>query len=217
MNSYSDHDLQDMRIRLSELHAAKRRQVNEAYAQALEDARRSAEGISADKRDAADVAQAAADVMVDSLPRLVPGSTGLPILSENRINGLVHEAVVHWRLADAGYDVTNLNADVMDNFPIADLIAHNRNHRLLVQVRGAIAESGSFRTKKAEIERLDRLARTLNHHGVYAFVFGQVGVEFRTTTMMLKQSGSKDELGADAFLLGPELAISLDQMFGEQN
>jgi hypothetical protein len=191
--------------------------MNEAYAQAIEYAGRSAEGTSAGRREVADVAQEAASTTIDSLPRLAPGSTGLPILSENRINGLVHEAVVHWRLADAGYHVTNLNVDVMDNFPIADLVAHNQNHRLIVQVRGATGESGSFRTKKTEIERLDRLARTLNHHGVYAFVFGQVGVEFRTTTMMLKQSGSKDELGSDSFLLGAELAISLDQMICEQD
>jgi hypothetical protein len=35
--------------------------------------------------------------------------------------------------------------------------------------------------------------------------------------MMLKQSGSKDDLGADAFLLGTELAIHLDRMIGEQD
>jgi hypothetical protein len=208
--------VQDIRIRLSELHAAKRRQVNEAYAQLIEDAGRSADGTSAGKRNA-DVAQVASDALVDSLPRMTPGSTGLPVLSENRISGLVYEGLVHRRLAGAGYDVSNLNVDVMDNFPIVDLVAHNRNNRLLVQVRGAIADSGSFRTNKAEIERVDRLARTLNHHGVYAFVFGPAGVEFRTTTMMLKQSASKDELGADAFLLGAELAISLDQMIGEQD
>src|SRR5580692_6907503 len=97
--TYPDHDLKDIRIRLSKLHAANRNQVNEVYAQAIEDAGRSAERMSAGKRDAADVAQADADAVIDLLARMAPGSTGLPILSENRISGLVYEAVVHWRLA----------------------------------------------------------------------------------------------------------------------
>lgn len=210
--------MQDIRARLSELHAAKRRKVNEAYAQAIDDAGRSADGTSSGKLIRGDVAQAAAsDAMADSLPRVVPGSTGLSILPENQISGRVHEALVHQRLAGAGYHVTNLNADVMDKFPIVDLVAHNQSHKLLVQVRGSTAESGGFRPKKAEIERLDRLAIALHHHAVYAFVFGPGRVEFRITTTMLKQSGSKDELGADALLLGAELAISLDQMIGEQD
>jgi hypothetical protein len=151
VSSYSDHDPKDIRIRLSELYAAKRRQVNETYAEAIEDARRSAEGSLAGP----DVTHATADTIGDSLLRPKPGSTGLPILSENRINGLVYEAVVHWRLAGAGYHVTNLNIHIMDNFPIVDLVVHNRNHRLLVQVRGAAAESGSFRIKRREIERFE--------------------------------------------------------------
>ena len=216
MSSDSDHDVQDIRIRLSELYAAKRRQVKESYAQLIEDAGRSADGTLAGEKSA-DVAQGAVDAVVDPLPGITPGSSGLPLLSENRISGLTYEGLVHRRLAGAGYHVSNLNIDVMDNFPIADLVAHNRNNRLLVQVRGAAAESGGFRTSNAEVERLDRLARTLDHHGVYAFVFGPAGVEFRTTAVMLKQSDPKDELGADAFLMGAELAISLDQMIGKQD
>lgn len=149
--------------------------------------------------------------MTNLPPRFVPGSSGLPILRENQINGLVHEAQVHWRLASAGYDVTNLNLDVMNNFPIADLVAHNGKHRLLIQVRGAVADSGSFRIPTAEIERFDRLTNTLSHHGVYAFVFGQGGMEFTTATMLM-ETASEAHPEFDPFLFGAKLALRIEQM-----
>jgi len=155
--------------------------------------------------------------MTNSSSRFVPGSSGLPILRENQINGLVHEAAVHRRLVGAGYNVTNLNVDVMKNFPIADLVAYNGKHRLLIQVRGAVADCGRFRTPTTEVERLDRLANSLSHHGIYAFVFGQVGMEFRTTTMMLRQADSDEPLEFDPSLFSAKLAGRLDQMLSDHD
>lgn len=150
--------------------------------------------------------------MTNLPPRFVPGSSGLPILRENQINGLVRETEVHWRLAGAGYDVTNLNVDVMNNFPIADLIAHNGKHRLLIQVRGTVTDSGSFRILTTEVERFDRLANALSHHGVYAFVFSQGGMAFRTTATTLRKAASEAYLELDPFLFGAKLAHRIDQM-----
>ena len=152
--------------------------------------------------------------MTDLPPRFVPGSTGLSTLRENQIKGLLYELIVHQRLAGAGYAVTNLNIDVLMNFPIADLVASNDRHRLLVQVRGGALDSNSFRIDDAEVKRLHGLARAIGHCGIYAFVFYEVGINFRTTREILRgQSGRCEYLDCEnPYLVGEELAERLDEL-----
>jgi hypothetical protein len=151
--------------------------------------------------------------MSDLPPRFVPGSTGLPILSENRINGVVNETAVCWRLQGAGYNVANLNIYVMDNFPIADLVANNGKHRLLIQVRSAVADSAEFRLPAVEVERFEKLAFILDHRPVYAFVFGELMMHFCLTGEVVGDVDLPPEI--NPYLCEAELALWLDQMLSE--
>jgi hypothetical protein len=101
----------------------------------------------------------------------------------------------------------------MDNFPIADLVANNGKHRLLIQVRSAVADSAEFRLPAVEVERFEKLAFILDHRPVYAFVFGELMMHFCLTGEVVGDVDLPPEI--NPYLCEAELALWLDQMLSE--
>ena len=101
----------------------------------------------------------------------------------------------------------------MDNFPIADLVANNGKHRLLIQVRSAVADAAEFRLPTAEVKRFEKLAFILDHRPVYGFVFGELMMHFCLAGEVVGPADQPSEI--NPYLCEAELALRLDQMLSE--
>lgn len=94
----------------------------------------------------------------------------LPSLAERRAaTGRLAEAEVAKNLAAAGYEVVNLN-ELAGNCPFADLIAHQADQRLLIQVKGTVTPEGKFGTRPDRVKNLAAIAGALGCESIYAFV-----------------------------------------------